>query len=361
MAITTYGTLQVSDLLATTNQTVYQLGEDAAFGAIANDLIVHNKWFNDMTADFGLERTTDRVRRYGGNTSMQVEDLDEHADPDAQKIGEGIDIGFPLRRKGLNVQWTMDYFRRTPVNDFAAQFVAARDADLQGLIKSIKTAIFKPTNTLTYKDVLVDKVTLPVRAFLNADGAQIPDGPNAETFTPGSHTHYTARVSTLASSDVLSLISNVTEHGVDGKVMLYINSAQEATIRGFNAAGEFVAYVDARIVQPNTATYAGAVNLDVNRANDRAIGIFGAAEVWVKPWIPADYMVAIDTGAGRNRPMVLRVPTDAAFADFQVVSEDESHPLRARRLAREYGVSPWQRQKVAVLFTGGTSYTEPTF
>jgi hypothetical protein len=361
MAITTYGTLQVSDLLTSTNQTVYQLGEDNAYGAIANDLVTHNRWFADMVTDFGLLRTTDRVRRYGGSASMQVEDLDEHSAPDSQKNGEGIDIGFPLYRKGLAVQWTRDYFRRAQVAEFAAQFQSAQDADVRGLETAVKKALLTATSNTSYKDRLVDGTTLPVRAFLNADSVAIPNGPNGETFTASSHTHYNGYASSaVAAADVTGLITNVTEHGVDGKVKLLINSAQEATIRGFTADGQFTAYVDARIVQANSTSYAGGVGLDVNNPNDRPIGIYGAAEVWVKPWIPANYWVCMDTGDGNNRPLVMRIPTDAAFADFQVLADDESYPLRARFLAREYGVAPWQRQKVAVLYGGGTSYVTPT-
>lgn len=355
-----YGTLQIKDLLAANGQTVYQYGEDNAFQAIANELQQHNNLFAAMVGDFGLVTTTDRVRRYGANAAMKVEDLDEHGVGDAQKVTAGIDIGFPLRRKGLTVQWTLDYFRRVSTPEFAAQFTAAQNADLRGIETEVKRAIFTPTSNTTYKDRLVDNVTLPVRAFLNADSLSIPSAPDGTTFDGSTHTHYKGYASSaVAAADIKNLISNVTEHGVDGEVRLLINQAQEATIRGFSASGEFTPFTDTRIVQGSGVTYAQGA-LDMININNRAIGVFGAAVVYVKPWVPANYYVALDSGDSNNAPLIMRQPLDAEFGQFRLVSDDENHPLRANMLAREYGIAPWQRQKVAVLYGGASTYSAPS-
>ena len=94
--------------------------------------------------------------------------------------------------------------------------------------------------------------------------------------------------------------------------------------------------------------------------SDRAIGIFGAAEVWVKPWMPANYLLVVDEGTGTMKPLAFRVQEDdATLSEFSIRAEDESYPLRARTMARDFGVAPANRHMAASLFVGNTSYVAP--
>lgn len=346
-----YGTLSTLDTLAASQQTIAQYGEDNAFVAIDAARTAHNMIVNDMLVGAGLvERTTDRLRRYGGPDNMSMDEIDQWGTPDAQKVSAGSPVYFPLKLYGLSVQWTRKFMQVATTKELAEQFIAAQDADINAIIREIKRAIFYPTN-YTFVDKLVDSVSLSVKALVNADSAPLPLGPNGEVFTASSHTHYLGTASFVAAN-LTSLITTVAEHFARGSIMVYINSAQEAAIRAFTG---FVPYVDARIVQATTANVA-TTPLDMVNLYNRAIGIFGGAEIVIKPWVPAGYVFA--TIKGQPAPLAMR--TRDGGGDLVIAAEDESHPLRARTLEREFGVGVWNRINGAVLDTANASYTTPT-
>ncbi len=241
------------------------------------------------------------------------------------------------------------------VAELAAQFTATQTAHLKAISREIKRAVFTATNS-TFIDRLVDNVSLALKAFVNADSAAIPIGPNGETFNGATDTHYVARVgASLAASDITAMLERVIEHHNSGQVMLYINRAQEAALRAMTA--NFTPYTDVRIV-PGSATQTARGSLDQTNLYNRAIGIFDGAEVWVKPWIPANYMFAWVSGA--PKPLVMRERT-AGASGLTLAAEDEAYPLRARTVEAEFGIGVYTRTNGSILFTGGTVYVTPTF
>ena len=123
----------------------------------------------------------------------------------------------------------------------------------------------------------------------------------------------------------------------------------------------FTAYIDARIIRGGGATSdvaAGA--LDMMNPYDRPIGIYGAAEIEVKPWVPSGYLLAVAEDIGMSA-LVMR--TRGGFGQLQLIYEDESHPLRAQSYEREFGVGVWTRTAAAVLYIdsgNGDAYVAPT-
>lgn len=348
-----YGTLQTFDTLASTQQTVVEFGEDRAFEAIQAYLDAHNAIMREQLGSF-CEISTDRQRRYGGVDSMAMEEQDEYGRADAQKISAGVTVGFPLRLHQISLQWTRRYMMNAIGSEIAAQATGMLTAHRRRVQREIKRAIFTPTNNNSYQDTLVDKVTLALKALVNADSAAIPVGPNGETFDSSTHTHYLARVSTLAASDITAVLETVREHYTQGQQYLYINRAQETAIRGFTS--NFTPYLDARLIGANNVNQARG-NLSQANLYNRAIGLFDGAEVWIKPWIPANYMFAWIDGA--PPPLVFRERRPGSSA-LVLAAEDESYPLRAETAEAEFGVSVWTRTNGAVLYTGGTSYVAPT-
>ncbi|MGI8475523.1 MAG: hypothetical protein ACR2OO_04020 [Thermomicrobiales bacterium] len=352
---TSYGTLSVSDLLEATGQTIADYGEDNAFAAINNGLQAHNAIVRDMIAGL-CEVSSGRLTRYGGDAGMDMVDLDEYGAPDAQKIAAGSNVGFPLRRQGVAIQWTRTYMNTKTPAELAGQFDAARAADIRRIRRDIARAFFTPTNTLTYIDRLTDNAVLPIRAFLNADGAGIPYGPNGESFDGTTHTHYLATAA-LTAANVSALIETVLEHAATNGVQIWINRAQEAAIRGMT--GNFTAFVNARIISADTATIANGV-LDMTNLSDRAIGVFDSAEVVVKPWIPAGYLLATDPGSPM-KPLRIRTRSGAldGLGALTIAADHEHYPLRANVMDREYGIAPLTRWNGAALYTGGAGYVTP--
>lgn len=347
-----FGTLVTLDTLAASDQTIAEIGEDKAFAAIDAALEAHNGIMNELVTGLA-ETTVDRQRRYGGDDNMAMDEVDEFGRGDAQKIKAGITVGFPLRLFDMSVQWTRKFFQNATGREMAAQLTATQKAHRRRVIREIKRAIFKPTNTTGFVDRLVDNVQLNLKAFVNADSAAIPSGPNGEPFDGATHTHYLATASLIAGN-VVSLLETVREHYNTGQQMLYINRAQETAVRGFTA--NFTAYLDARIIGQTDENQARGT-LNPNNLYNRAIGIFDGAEVWVKPWIPANYIVSWLDGV--PKPLVKR-ERRAGAGNLVIAAEDEQYPLRARTLEAEFGFSVWNRTNGAVLQTNNASYQEPT-
>lgn len=345
-----YGTLSVADLLAT-QQSVAAIGEQDVFATLADDLAVHNARVTQMLAQLA-DTTTDRQRRYGGADAMTMEEIGEFGTPDAQKVTAGDTVGFPLRLAGISVMWTRKYLQNHTAAELAAQYTAIKAADIKRLERDLKRAIFTPTNS-TFVDRLVDNVALAVKAFVNADGASIPLGPEGDSFDAATHTHYLGTAA-LTAADLTALVNTVVEHHNTGQVMIYLNKAQEAAVR---ALAGFSAYLDARLLPANNVNQARGT-LDMLNPTNRAIGIYGPAEVWVKPWVPANYIFSWVSNA--PVPLVMRI-RDAASAGLVIAADDEAHPLRAQTMEREYGIGVWNRTNGAVLYTGGGAYVAPTF
>lgn len=353
-----YGTHAVIDTLASINNTnVAAYGEDRVFAEIQAALDAHNRMTDEMLGDF-VERSTDRQRRYGGTDSMAMDELDEYGRADAQKITAGATVGFPLRKYGLSLQWTRNYLREATPAELAAATIAAMDADVKAIQREVKRALFLSTN-VTFVDRLVDGISLAVKRLVNADSQPIPLGPNGESFTAASHTHYlyTAGVS-LAAADLTALVLAIREHAASGQVVVNINAAQEAAVRaltGFQA-------ITPVFVTPATSAAAVVEAYDTGNIGDRKIGYFGPnyAEVWVKPWVPAGYLHAWNSGG--PAPLVMRT-RNANTGALELVYEDEVHPLRAKGWEREFGVGVWNRTNGAALYidTGAAgAYVAPT-
>lgn len=356
MATPNYGTLSTLDTLASSQQTIAQIGEDRAFEAIDLALKAHNLIVEGMLGDF-CEVTTDRLRRFGNPNQMKMQELDEFGSPDAQKISAGQLVGFPLRLYGDALQWTRKFMQNAKASELAAQTTALMDADEVNVILQTKRALFYPVN-YTSDDRLVDHlqaIPLPIKALANADGGGLPIGPNGEVFNGATHTHYLtcAVPGTLNVADGQALVGTVVEHFNNGSPRIYIAKGDEQSWRSL--AG-FVGYFDARIIQPTTAASAPGVPLDVVNINNRAIGVFAGAEVWVKPWMVQGYAFA--WVSGQQRPLVFRVRDTAANA-LVLIADDDDHPLRARQYEREFGIGVGNRVNGAMLDMTHAVYTQP--
>ena len=353
-----FGTLGVLDTLAATQQSLIAYGEDRAWSEIAALLAAHNEQMTDMMAGL-VERSNDRLRRYGTAASKTMQELDEFGRPQAQKVTAGATLGFPLRLYGDALQWTRKFMQTGgSAAQLAAEMTSILDSDRRLTLYEMKRALFTPTNT-TFADRLIDNIDIPVKALVNADSATLPIGPNGESFNGATHTHYlfTAGAS-LAAADVSGLISTVREHTSMGRVDLYINSANETAMRGLTG---FVGHIYGYISRGGGAT-TDVTNQSLSPQNpgDRSIGFFGESEVFVKPWMPSGYVLAINSGAAQA-PLVLR--TRPGAGDLQLVSEFADHPLQARAYEREFGVGVYNRVGAAVLFIdagSGGAYVAPT-
>lgn len=352
------GTLSIADLLAVTNQSILDYGLEPIQAAIRAELAAHNVIVTEMVGSLAAV-TTERATTYGGASGGEMSTVDEYGRSATQKPGANSPVAFPLHKHQFAIGWTADWFRVKTPADLARAVTNGEIAHRRKVQQQMKAAIFGATN-YTVRDYMTDNADLAVKRFVNADGAVIPAGPNAEAFVGSSHTHYDAIAWSGANTAqrtaaVQALIDDVVEHGHGAMVKVYINKAQEADVRALTG---FNAYIDPRVTVNANANQPG-VRLDISRLDNRAIGIFGAAEVWVKPWVPASYMFAFDEGDAR-KPLAFRQDTAGAMQGLRVAASIDAHPLYAEYMEAMFGVGVWTRTNGAVLYLGGGSYTSPT-
>lgn len=351
MALKT-GTYDISSLLAVTATPV--ANSSISMEEIARVLREDNERYNQIVqqalADL-VATTSERQRPVGSSLGGDMLEADEYSRIPTQKEVPGYLVGFPLRSFQYAVGWTRKWLKKATPADLAIRQQAAQSADLRRMRYQLQLAIFTPTNA-TFVDIHVDRASLAVKALINADSTGIQNGPNGETFDGATHTHYNANA-TLTAAAVQATIDDVVEHGF-GAVKVFIAAANEAAFRALTG---FVAYIDPRVSVNATTSTTGNRPLDVTRMDNRPIGIFGASEVWVKPWVPANYLIAADTETPQ-KPLVMR--TDDPDLGLHLEGELDVYPFEAEYQEHMYGFGAWNRLAAAVLKFDNGTYSAPT-
>lgn len=351
---TATGTHDISTLLAVKHQSVAEFGEDTIAEVLGRDLAAHNLIVSDMLMDLAAS-TSDRQRISGTSLSGEMVETDEYGRAATQKATPGQTVGFPLRKFQYAIGWTRDFMKVATPADLAIAMQTAQKAHLQRIRREIQRALFLATN-YTFNDHLIDNVALAVKRLVNADSALIPEGPNGETFDGTTHTHYNARAGALAATDVDALIADVLEHGHGGRIKIVINTSNVAAI----AALSGFTPLNGAFVTPGSASPTTAQTLDPTRANNRLIGYWGGAyEVWTKPWGISNYFLAYDASDGA-KPLAFRERVQPALRGLRIAAEIDLYPLRAQYMEAEFGLGVWNRTNGAILYTGDTTWADPT-
>lgn len=345
------GTLSIDDLRAVTYQSAARFGLNTISDVFQRDLQVHSQLAADLMGPLA-DVSADRQRIYGTSDRGSMTEVDEFGAAPTQKVRGGTTVGFPMRMYQYAIGWTRKYLQNHTPAELVDQETAAKKAHMLQLSRQLKRAIFLSAN-YTFNDFLVDKIDLPIKRLLNADSAGIPDGPNGEVFDASTHSHYDA-IAGITAAALKAAIRDVVEHGHGGKVITCIAQADEDTIRALTG---FKDYADPR-VSLNANAREARQTLDITRLDNRAIGIFDAAEVWVKPWGIANYAFTFDSTTG-NKPLVLRTRNGVTPA-LDIVATIDTFPLYAEYMETEFGVGVWTRTNGHVLYFGGGTYVDPT-
>ncbi|MBA2627579.1 MAG: hypothetical protein H0U85_06170, partial [Gemmatimonadales bacterium] len=287
------------------------------------ELAAHNQLMMQLVDEM-CDITSDRLRTYGAASGGSMLKVDEYGRGPTQVSVPGETAGFPLDKWQYAVGWTDTWFRTKAPIDLAVQVQAAEVADKKAVVYAIKSALFGSANYTVY-DHLVDNISLAVKRLVNADGAAIPVGPNGESFTASTHTHYNGYAA-LNAANMLDNINDVVEHGYGGAVRVYISTTDEAAVRALTG---FSAYLDPRLmIGAVAANQINSPRLDITRLDNRAIGIYGPAEVWVKPWMIASYQFAFDSAG--PKPLAFRQRSQDTIQGLRVAGEIPVYPLLSR-------------------------------
>lgn len=348
------GTHTIDDLLDVEHQSVAEFGRSTVEEVIQSDLENHRALTEEMVDEIA-EVSTDRQRIYGdaGNTSM--EEVDEYGRGTTQEDHDSGETAYPLRKFLHDVGWTNDYEVNATPADMAQAVLNAEKADVKQIRTQMKKAIFKSSN-YTYVDHLVDKVSLDVKRLVNADGAPIPPGPNGKTFNGSTHTHYNAE-SSLSNGGLDDSLTDLMQHGHTNEVRMYINQADASAVKGLS---DFKEAVDARLTLDANANQLREQR-DVSRPlDDRWIGTFNAAEVWIKPWVPSDYIFIFDAMAD-EKTLVQRQHSSAGMQGLRLAAEIRDYPLNIDNMEHYMGFGVWNRTNGVVHYHNNGTYTDPSF
>jgi hypothetical protein len=346
----TTGTNDLSTLLAARNTSAAAFGIDNIIPILQRELAAHNALVTGMLTGLA-EFTTDRQRKYGSSQTGDMFEVDEYGRAPTQLTKPGDTVGFPLKLFQYAWGWTSKWFETKSAADVAIAVQAAERAHLRMYSREIKRAFMLSANYV-WNDFLVDGINVNVKRLVNADSGAIPEGPNGEFFDPTTHTHYTGQTSLLAQY-ITDLTNNVVEHGQGNAVQVYINKGNETAFRGLSG---FFPYIDPRLsVVSTTAT--PAERLDYSRMDNRPIGLFNGAEVWVKPWMPLNYFFATDTGS--PAPLVVRQRDATAMQGLRIAATNDAFPLHAQYMEAEFGIAVWNRTNGAMLYSNNAVYQDP--
>lgn len=345
------GTHDMNSLLAMTNTTALEIGFDTTAQILAEDLANFNTQVDEMLADF-VETTQDRSRTYGASQDGAWYEADEYTRGPTQRATGGYPVGFPLKRFQTATGWTRDWIEAATGADIAQKQNTVKKGYVLKLRRDLATSVFNPTN-YDFIDVFGKNVqTLKVKALINADSTAMQQGPNGEVFDGSTHTHYNANA-TLTAAAVQANIDDIVEHGFSS-VVTYIN---QANATAFAALTGFSPLLDVRQFNiADTTTFPNG-QLEVQKLDNKQIGLFGGGPVWIKPWVPANYAVSFDTSTP-VKPLVRRIRH--INPGVRTIATLGAHPLSAEYYEDHYGFGVWNRLAMAVLQFNNASYSAPT-
>ena len=359
----TAGTHTLDELLINERQPIYDYGIDETFELINNDLQAHNATLRDSIT-YLADPTIERLKRTGLQVQGAMMKASEYSRGITHRNQGGADSGFPLEKFLFPVGWTLDFLKAATVGDLARMTIAAQKADIQALAREIKRAIYLPTN-YTFADEQLEPgqsaLDLAVKRLLNADGYPIPTSPDGVEFDNSTHTHYSAfdwagGNETTRTAAVDALVENILEHYQGAEVEIIIRSTQ---VSDFSALSAFTA-VQPTFVIPTGSTD-GTVDVnDPSRNDNKIVGYWrGNHRIRTKPWAIASYPIAINVRSG-TKPLAYRERATTSLRGLRLASQFENAPLQADTFEHEFGFGVDDRMCMAVLYTGGGSYTAPT-
>jgi hypothetical protein len=326
--------------------------------SLDQEFAAHNGIFLEVLGEL-CDISSDRLRTYGAASGGSMIKVDEYGRGPTQVSAPGDTAGFPLDKYQYAVGVTDTWLKVNTPADLAVKVQGAEVADKRAVLYEIKRAIFLSANYTAY-DHLVDNTvingTTGIKRLANADSASIPTGPNGEAYDGSTHTHYNGFAS-LTAANMITNINDVVEHGFGSAVRVYASTANEAAIRALTP--DFSPYLDPRlIVGAVAANQVNAPRLDITRLDNRAIGIMGAAEIWVKPWIPSGYQFAFDSAG--PKPLLFRQRAQDSLQGLRLAGHIPVYPLMTDYMEREFGVAVWNRLNGAVGYFANATYADPT-
>jgi len=344
-------TFSLDDLRAVKYASAASFGLDTINSVLQADLAQYNAMVSESLA-WLAEPVTEQQRVYGTSAQIDMFEIDEFGKPVGGKNIVGETVAFPIRNFASGWGFTDQSFKIATPAEIAERYLQVRRGHADRMVKEIQKAIFNDTN-FTFVDPF-NKVSLGVKRLINADSSKIPQFGGA-TFTGSTHTHYLAKAgSSLALTDITAAITHVREHGMSKGVRVLINASNKATVTALTG---FVALSSAFIAY--NATDSTIVKMDNSDLSNQMIGYISDCEVWVKPYVPANYILVAATEEAEKVLGYRQLP-QAEMQGLQIAAPYSNFPLIAEHATATYGFGVWNRLGAACLYIGDTSWANPT-
>jgi hypothetical protein len=350
---TSNGIYSIADLKLVKNASAAEFGMDKIAQTIAAETNYLNQTVNEMLSNL-CTPTTAQIVPWGGNQATAMSEVDEFGYPLPQKQSVGINASVALKLFRQNLGWTSKFFEIATPAEIAEQYSALKKGYFNQVIKQIKKAIFTNTSA-SVVDRLYNGVTLTVYPFINADSTVLPDSPAGATFDGATHDHYDGE-SSLTATYVDNLVADVTEHGNTKGVEVWCalsNATAVAALTGFTALPDSATQtLLSQLVSGQTKNNGDLENRQIGYWKD-------GVPVFVKPYVPASYMVCAALGMP-EKPLLYRQRPQAALQGWRIASQFKDFPLIADYAEAEFGFAAYNRTMLAVLYTGNATYAIPT-
>jgi len=351
----TTGSYGIEDLLSYRTASAASFGLDTISKVLQADLAAWNIAVQDQLSELAIP-TTAQQGIYGVAGKLDMVEMDEFGAAPSSKLNLGETVGFPLQLFSTSLGWTSKFMEIATPGELADQYLMVRRGHQAEIVKQIKKALYKSTN-YTFVDRLTNGVSLSVKRLCNADSATYPAMPDGSAVDGSTHDHYNFRAAGLASSDIKAMVADVTEHGYTKGVKIAINLANKAAFITA-ASTDFVAAQSPFLIESDAAAI-GRSSLTSDLQN-QLIGIYDrTVEVWVKPWAVEHYYLCWASGES-EKPLAFRQRPQAALQGLRFSAEYGDYPLICKTADAEFGFGVFNRLAASILYTGNTSWADPT-
>ena len=348
------GILTIADLRA--NKFRGALGDEGTRVKVnellAADLANFNRELSEQMS-FLAKQTTETSMSFGKAFTNPFVPNDEFGKPISRNKMLPSTVAFPVNTFTAGLGWSEKYFKMATGEEIMESYDSTKTGYAINQMGLLRLALFNNTNFNSWDEY--NKVTLAVKRLYNSDSTPIPDY-NGVSFNPASHTHYIARVSTLANSDVDATITHVLHHGYTNGVKVFINSANQADI---TALSKFEPLDSVRLVEGSGYT---VQKLDNSApANNRFIGLWdNQYDVWVKDSItPSGYVLVAATGEV-EKPLGFRQLPMPSLQGLMFSGQIPGVALIAEKAEAIEDFGVWNRGTAAVLYIGNTTWANPS-
>lgn len=288
----------------------------------------------------------------------------EQSRGERRKIGGLTAVGFPISKFLRRSGWTKDYLAKATNLDLLVFLESVMQGHMETNYKMALRALFNDTAWDWTDTLFPEDGTIRVMPLVNGNSDFTPPDWVGNTFD-GTHTHYLdTGDSTYAEDDMVAGAATIREHGYGvstavggfgGVIVVWINSAQEAAVRGHT---NFLEANDPVIIDANK-TFAAGID------RDQYIGYNTAARAYIRvvPWVPSGYVVYFatttlgDNAVNRWAPLRRRIPSVEALQGIRRYDETK-YPLEEAFWQDFFGFGVGNRISAAVQKVAA-SYTVP--